>query len=222
MTQRMRLQILNSRSKGLRGSSPLSDPGFTKGILRALLVAAVGCLLASCVSGSSTRFAEIEEGAFTPMIKDITMLKVGDKAPMFEVSDVRGNRLKLSDRIGKNVIVLVFWSVYCEPCKSSMPAYNDIYRRYHRKGLDFYAVNMDGAEMSNAIRAFVEQENIQLTVLLDEPEGDSLRIADPYGVQGTPTIYVIDKGGRIVFSKAGTVTYEELSSVVKKELRKNE
>lgn len=186
----------------------------------ALLAVCICLILAACASTEEVKFAHVDEGEFTPVIDDIVMLRVGDKAPLFEVSDVFGNRLNLGDSVGKNVIVLVFWSVYCDPCRASMPAFNEIYRRYRDKGLDFFTINMDGEEMTNAIRGFLADENIDLTVLLDEPEGDLLKIADPYGVQGTPTIYIIDRNGRIAFGKVGTISFEKLSSLVGDELAK--
>jgi peroxiredoxin len=164
-------------------------------------------------------YEEVDQ--FTPLIDDIEMLHVGDAAPMFEVSDIYGNKFNLGDRIGKRVIALVFWSVYCDPCRNSMPSYNEILNRYKDKGLDFLAINMDGEEMSGAIRGFIADEGIKLTILLDEPEGEFLKIADPYGVQGTPTIYIIDRKGKIAFGKAGTLSLENLSSLVKSELAKN-
>ncbi len=186
----------------------------------ALLALCVCLSMAACATAGESLYADIEQGDFTPIIDDIEMLRVGDKAPLFEVSDVFGARLNLADRIGKNVIALVFWSVYCDPCRASMPAYNEIYRRHRESGLDFYTINMDGKEMANAIIAFLADENIDLPVLLDEPEGDFLKIADPYGVQGTPTTYIINKKGRIVFGKVGTIPIETLSSLISDELAK--
>jgi protein-disulfide isomerase len=63
-------------------------------------------------------------------------------------------------------------------------------------------------------------EGLDLTVLLDEPDGDLLKIADPYGVQGTPTIYIINKQGRIAFAKVGTFSFQSLTALVKEELSK--
>lgn len=193
---------------------------FGKSFLLLFLLIGVCVALTACASTEEFQFAEMEEGDFTPVIDDIEMLRVGDKAPLFEVSDVYGNRLDLSSRIGKKVIALVFWSVYCDPCRSSMPAFDEINRKYKEKGLDFLAVNMDGEEMSNAIRAFLADEGIELTVPLDELDGDLLKIADPYGVQGTPTVYVINREGRIAFAKVGTISYKNLLALIKKELAK--
>lgn len=185
-----------------------------------LLLVGAGAVPMSCATAERSQLAIVEEGDFTPVIDDIEMLKVGDKAPLFEVSDVYGNRVDFGDKVGKNVIVLVFWSVYCDPCRNSMPTFDEVYRKYRKKGLEFFTINMDGEEMANAIRAFLDDEGLELTVLLDEPAGDFLKIADPYGVQGTPTIYIINKKGRIAFAKVGTISYENLSAVVREELRK--
>jgi peroxiredoxin len=187
----------------------------------ALFLLAFGCVcVVACATTEDPKLAAMDEGDFTPVIEGIDMLEVGDKAPLFKVSDVYGNQFSLADRIGNNVIVLVFWSIYCDPCRNSMPSYNALHRKYRGKGLDFLTVNMDGEEMSTAIRAYLTDDNIELPVLLDEPEGDFLKIADPYGVQGTPTIYIIDRKGRISFGKVGTVSFDNLSSLVKHEIKK--
>jgi peroxiredoxin len=201
-------------------SGRMSHSGYSYSFLSALLALCVCLSLAACATAKKSQLTEMEQGDFTPVIEGIDMLRVGDKAPLFEVSDVFGNRFNFGDKIGKNVIVLVFWSVYCDPCRNSMPAYNEIYLKHREKGLDFFTINMDGEEMTDAIRGFFDSENIGLTVLLDEPEGDFLKIADPYGVQGTPTIYIIDKKGRIAFGKVGTIPIETLSSLIGEELAK--
>ena len=204
----------------LSGGGRTSRSRYAVSFVSVLLALCVCASLAACSTTEESPLAEMETGDFTPVIEDIEMLSVGDKAPLFEVSDVFGKRFNLADSIGKNVIVLVFWSVYCDPCRSSMPAFDEVYRRYREKGLDFFTINMDGEEMTGAIRGFLADENLGLTVLLDEPEGDLLKIADPYGVQGTPTIYIIDKKGRIAFGKVGTIPIETFSSLLGDELAK--
>ncbi len=207
-------------AKCLRRSGSIDSAVLFTAALAFLITVSVGTALVSCATAEHPSLAEVERVDFTPMIDDIEMLEVGDKAPLFEVSDVEGNRFDFSDRVGKNVIMLVFWSVYCDPCRRSMPAFNEMYHSYREKGLELYAVNLDGAEMSPAIRGFLADEGLDLTVLLDEPDGDLLKIADPYGVQGTPTIYIINKQGRIAFAKVGTFSFQSLTALVKEELSK--
>jgi hypothetical protein len=74
--------------------------------------------------------------------------------------------------------------------------------------------------MLSRIKSRVYQDKLEFTFLLDEPEGDSFEVADPYLVPGTPTLYVIDKAGKIVFARAGKVSTADLTAVVEAELAK--
>ena len=49
----------------------------------------------------------------------------------FTVYDANGNAVKLSDFIGKP-IVLNFWASWCPPCKSEMPHLQQLYEDYGR------------------------------------------------------------------------------------------
>jgi len=53
-------------------------------------------------------------------LKFTTFVKVGDKAPLFEVKSVKDDMLKLSDYRGKYVL-LQFWSTRCVPCVAEIP-----------------------------------------------------------------------------------------------------
>jgi protein-disulfide isomerase len=43
-------------------------------------------------------------------------------------------------------------------------------------------------------------------------------VSDPYGVAGTPTVYIIDGKGVVQFAKVGRASEEELEEVIKKVL----
>jgi peroxiredoxin/predicted secreted protein len=150
----------------------------------------------------------------------VPMLEIGADAPRFEVTDIDGNRYALEDQIGKKVVVLTFWSFFCEPCKRTLSILNDIHRRYRPRGVNVVAVSLEGEPMLSRIKSRVYQDKLEFTFLLDEPEGDSFEVADPYLVPGTPTLYVIDKAGKIVFARAGKVSTADLTAVVEAELAK--
>lgn len=150
----------------------------------------------------------------------VPMLRVGDKAPVFEVKDVNGTPYSLKDQLGEKIIVLNFWSFFCEPCRRALRDLNDIHRGYNLKGVSVVAVSLEGEPMLSRIRSRIYQERLEFTFLLDEPVGDSYEIADPYMVPGTPALYIIDKSGKIAFARAGRVTTAELAAVIESELAK--
>jgi peroxiredoxin len=150
----------------------------------------------------------------------IPMLEIGAEAPLFEVVDIKGSRYALKDEIGKNVVVLSFWSFFCEPCKRTLRTLNDTYRRYRLSGVSVVAVSLEGEPMLTRIKSHVFHDRLEYTFLLDEPEGDSYAIADPYLVPGTPSLYIIDKEGKIAFARAGSISAEDLSAVIEGEIAK--
>ena len=89
-------------------------------------------------------------------------------------------------------------------------------REYQGKGLQVLGVNLDGREMKKAIDKFVVTEKIGFRILFDELAGDSFRVADPYGVAGTPALFLIDKNGVVAFSVMGAVTGEQLKAEIEK------
>ena len=52
-----------------------------------------------------------------------------DKAPDFEIEDINGGKLKLSDYTGK-IVILDFWDTWCPPCKKEIPDFIELYKEY--------------------------------------------------------------------------------------------
>ncbi len=156
-----------------------------------------------------------------PMIEGIKMLDVGAAAPDFSVKDADGNIFSMASEKGKKTILLVFWSIFCEPCRAEMPAIQKLYDRYKDKGLDVVSVALDGEPLKTSIVGFVKQEGYTFRVLIDELDAQEMfKVADPYGVGGTPTMYLVDKAGKVVLAKAGLLKEEELDKAVRALLKR--
>lgn len=96
---------------------------------------------------------------------------------------------------------------------------NEIQRAYAAKGVQVAGVNLDGLEMKKAIEKFVANEKIGFRILFDELVGDAFVVADPYGVSGTPALFVIDKKGTISFAALGAVTGNQLKDEIEKAIK---
>lgn len=165
--------------------------------------------------------AEGKAASFTkiPMIKGIETLKAGANAPDFKVEDLAGAEFHLAACTGKDAVLLFFWSFFCGPCREEMPMISQMSREYQGKGLQVIGVNLDGREMKKAIDKFVAAEKIGFRIVFDELSGDAFRVADPYGVAGTPALFLIDKKGVIAFSVVGAATGEQLKAEIGKILK---
>lgn len=160
-------------------------------------------------------------GGGIPMIEGIKMLDVGAAAPDFTLKDTNGETFHLADYKGKKAVVIVFWSIFCEPCRFEMPVIQKMADKYKKDGLEVISVVLDGEPLKSSIEGFIKQENYTIRTLIDELDAKEMfKVADPYGVGGTPTLYVIDRGGVVSKAKSGRVTEEELEKALLAVLKK--
>ena len=121
-------------------------------------------------------------------------------APDFTSRDVSGRTFRLSDHLGKEVILLDFWATYCEPCKAEFPQLGALYERERKKGLIVVGVSMDGPETMAELPAFVRRMGIDFPIVVDE---DS-RIASLYNPKKSmPMSVLIDRTGHIAVIREG-------------------
>ncbi len=181
--------------------------------------------VALLASGPGTVFpqdkATAPNSAGIPMIEGIKMLEVGAAGPDFSIKDTEGNVFSLAADKGKKPVLIVFWSIFCEPCRAEMPAIQRLYDKYRDRGLEVVSVALDGEPLKSSIVGFVKQEGYTFRVLIDELDSQAtFKVADPYGVGGTPTLYLLDRGGKVVLAKAGLLKEEDLDKAVRAVLMK--
>lgn len=127
------------------------------------------------------------------------------KAMDFEVYDINGNKVKLSDHFGKP-IVLNFWASWCGPCQMEMPDFNQKYLE-HGDEVQFFMVNMTtGRETLSSAKSFISSNGYSLPVFFDT-DSDA---ADTYAVYSLPTTYFIDAEGYLIAKATGAIDGETL------------
>ncbi len=122
---------------------------------------------------------------------DIKEQSIEEKAPDFVLSDLKENRVKLSDYKGKEVL-LVFGTTWCPYCRAEIPHLKKIYSQYKEKGLEI--INIYIQERKEKVSAFASRYELPYKVLLDV-DG---RVAHGYRVRGVPTTFLISKDGDIL------------------------
>ena len=125
-------------------------------------------------------------------------VEIGNLAPDFQLDNLDGQSISLSDFRGKPVLVN-FWASWCPPCRSEMPFIQDTFtdKKWADKGLVVLAIDI--GESPSTVSEFVNKYGLTFPVLLDITQDVSLE----YYVRAIPTTFLIDRDGIIQEVKIG-------------------
>ena len=124
-------------------------------------------------------------------------LKKGSVIPQIVYSDPSGKKVDISSFKGKYVLV-DFWASWCGPCRKAIPEIKELYEQYKTKGFDVLSVSVD-TDIAAWKKAMAE-ENMPWTQVLSPDKNKTL--AD-FMIVGIPTLYLIDREGKIVEKYTG-------------------
>lgn len=179
----------------------------------ALLTASVGAVAAEAEKPPPSPRVQGGEGA--------RFAEPGMIAPDFSVLDVEKHPFRLSEEVSRKPVLLLFWSVFCDPCRAELTNLQKAQDRYAGRDLTVVAVAVDGEPLRDIIGGFARQEGYTFTVLIDELDAMGIwKVADAYGVAVTPTLLLLGKGGTVVLRKGGKVREDELEKAVSSLLKK--
>ncbi|SHM64534.1 Peroxiredoxin [Caldanaerovirga acetigignens] len=130
----------------------------------------------------------------------------GYPAPDFELKDLSGKTVHLSDFRGK-MVVLNFWSLNCSFCLAEMPDFEEFYRS-KSENVEVLLINLD--RNAEKVRTYIQNRGFTFNVLLDE-KAETVR---SYLIRGVPTTFLVDEDGVIMSRIEGQVSREVLDSMV--------
>ena len=151
-------------------------------------------LFAACSGGGKGKMEKMEGGA-----------------PDFTLPAVDGSFVKLSDYQGK-VIMVDFWATWCPPCQEMIPVLSKLHKRFSKEGLIILGVSLD-KEGLGLLGSYVYENRIPYKVLMGNDQ-----LKRDFGVVSIPTLFMIDREGRLVRKMMGFHSYGELESQLKKYL----
>jgi peroxiredoxin len=123
------------------------------------------------------------------------LLEVGQPAPAIEKETVGGERFALQDYRGR-FVVLDFWYRSCYPCLKAMPELQRIAEAFDPAEVAVVGVNV--FDKPEKIVPMLEEKGLSHTNIHGAKD-----IAQAYQVSGYPTLYIIDREGRIAYSHVG-------------------
>lgn len=139
--------------------------------------------------------------------EDITKIKeaaelarktaVGQPYVDFEMKDMKGNAVKLSDFVKPGQVTIIdFWASWCGPCRRAMPGLVKMYKKYKRKGFEIVGVSLDSPKSEKAWHETTKKLNMTWPQMSDLKYWDCA--ARPvYNFNSIPFMVIVDKEGKI-------------------------
>lgn len=133
-----------------------------------------------------------------------------EEALDFSVIDEEGKTVKLSDYFG-SPIVINFWATWCSPCKSELPAFEELSKEYDGK-IKFMMVNLtDGyQETVESVKEFINENNYTFPVFFDTEYSAS----NAYKPNYIPETVFINKDGNIKDRHIGALNKDTFKNYI--------
>lgn len=184
----------------------------------AAVLAAAAVVLAACGTGSDAvthggTFEFVSPGGQTEIHYDPPSDRGTIGTLTGESLMDESKKLSLSDYQGQ-VVVLNIWGYWCAPCRSEVPALEQVYDATRDEGVQFLGIDVRDHNRTNP-QDFFRRNDVTYPSIYDPPMRTLAALGD-FPTSVVPSTVVLDRQHRVaaVFLKA--LTAEELQPVVEK------
>ena len=97
------------------------------------------------------------------------------------------------------VVLVDFWATWCGPCVAEVPSVVATYNKLHEKGFEIIGISLD--QDKSKLDAFVKDKAMPWRQFFDG-KGWQNEIAQKFGINSIPAMWLIDKKGMVVSTNA--------------------
>ena len=130
-------------------------------------------------------------------IKQLKNVKPGNKAPDFTIKNETGKDISLNSIIGKGPVMILFWASWCNHCKAEAPKYAEVFNEFKSKGFQTIAVSLD--DDKNQWLYAINLYKLSGWINVCDFKKFNSDVAREYFIYNTPTMFLLDKEGKILF-----------------------
>jgi peroxiredoxin len=146
------------------------------------------------------------------MGKELTSMPVetGTRAPHFALFDSEGATYRLDDALARGPVVIGLYKSSCQASKTIFPFLERMFQGYSSDRLTVWGISQDSP---NVTRSFARRYGITFPILIDQ---DDYRVSRAFDILATPTVFVMNPSGEIVWQAMGfqKPAMDELSAKV--------
>ncbi|MDO4575299.1 MAG: TlpA disulfide reductase family protein [Planctomycetia bacterium] len=132
-------------------------------------------------------------------------------SPMeFAAETLEGKAFDLDSLKGK-VVLIDFWASWCAPCMEEMPNLQAAYEKYRDKGFEVVGFSLD--EDMDALKKCIADRKISWPIVVKSKVEGAVDPTEAYAIAGIPTLFLIDKDGKVISTNVRGKLDEELEKL---------
>jgi peroxiredoxin len=152
-------------------------------------------------------------------LEGMNRVKQGDSIPTFKGRNLNGDEVDVGSMLGKKVVVLAFWSIYCKPCVEEISSLIRIQDEFGGSDLEVIGINTDSELGVGRIRKFIdrfeefEKKRINYQIIFDEGN----KLSSLLGVSFLPTVLSVNTKGQVekIFTGFEEKNEQEISAGIR-------
>jgi peroxiredoxin len=144
---------------------------------------------------------------------NVMSIETGTRAPDFSLTDAGGDTsYSLSEALERGPAIIGIYKSSCQASKTMFPMLERIRQAYPEESLTILGVSQDSP---NVTRSFTRRTGVSFPMLV---ETEGYPVSSAYDIGATPTVYLIDRDGTVVWQGLGfqKPAIEELNAAVAK------
>ncbi|HBZ55728.1 MAG TPA: hypothetical protein DEO88_09995 [Syntrophobacteraceae bacterium] len=140
-----------------------------------------------CQFGDMDRWTPLHQATAEAVLK-IT-------AKDFQLKDMSGSLVRLSDFRGKRAVLLYFWATWCPGCIAVKPAVAKLRLAVSTDRMEILAINVGAPDSLERVMQYQKGHPSTYPVLYD----GAGEVSTAYQVMGIPLFILVDKDGSVVY-----------------------
>ena len=116
-------------------------------------------------------------------------------APDFQLQDLNGTTVTLSQFKGQRPVLLYFWATWCHFCLAARPAVIELRKAIAQDDIEILAINVGSGDSLAKVKRF-EEANPAPYIVLYDPDS---KVTQSFRVEGIPHFILLDKTGAIKY-----------------------
>jgi peroxiredoxin len=132
---------------------------------------------------------------------DVAFLQSGSLAPINSLKAITNE--EVSFPVPNKWNLVFYWSLFCHSCIEEMPEIQEGLSKLNGKEFETFFVSLDTEKMQKALENFKRRRKFPAPILMEKVENEKYLSADSWGVTMTPSVFIVDPQGKIIYSHQG-------------------